>query len=76
MEYLERLEDKISNNELRELKFFTSPKKFTQVGKGLFLSPQKELREIIGINASHKKFGDSIEVGSRDEIDELTSRTL
>ena len=76
MEYLERLEDKISNNELRELKCFTSPRKFTQVGKGRFLSPQKELREIIGINAAHKKFGDSIEVGSGDEIDELTSRTL
>ena len=76
MEYLERLEDKISNNELRELKFFTSPKKFTQVGKGLFLSPQKELREIIGINASHKSFGDLIEVGSRDEIDKPTGRNL
>ena len=76
MEYLERLEDKISNNELRELKSFANLKKFTQVGQGRFLSPQKELREIVGIDASHWSFGEVIEVGSRDEIDELTSRSL
>ena len=76
MEYLERLEDKISNNELRELKGFANLKKFTQVGQGRFLSPPKELREIVGIDASHRSFGEVIEVGSRDEIDELTSRSL
>ena len=76
MEYLERLEDMTSNNELRELKCFINARRFAQVGKGRFLSPQKELRKIVGINASHKSFGDLIEVGSRDEIDEPTSISL
>ena len=69
MEYLDRLIDKISNNELSALKYFADPAKFTQVGQGRFLSPQKELREVVGINASHRSFGDLIEVGSRSEID-------
>ena len=76
MEFLDRLIDKISNNELSALKNFANPAKFTQVGQGRFLSPQKELREVVGINASHRSFGDLIEVGSRDEIDKLASANL
>ena len=76
MEFLDRLIDKISNNGLSALKHFASPEKFTQVGQGRFLSPQKELREVVGINASHRSFGDLIEVGSSDEIDKLASANL
>ena len=76
MEYLDRLIDKISNNELSALKYFANPAKFTQVGQGRFLSPQKELREVVGINASHRSFGDLIEVGSRNEIDKPASVNL
>ena len=76
MESLDRLIDKISNNELSALKHFANPAKFTQVGQGRFLSPQKELREVIGINASHRSFGDLIEVGSRNEIDKQASLNL
>ena len=66
MEYLDRLIDKISNNELSALKGFASPAKLIQVGQGRFLSPQKELREVVGSNASNISFGDLIEVGSRE----------
>ena len=76
MEFLDRLIDKISNNELSALKHFANPAKFTQVGQGRFLSPQKELREVVGINASHRSFGDLIEVGSRNEIDKPASVNL
>ena len=76
MEFLDRLIDKISNNELSALKHFANPAKFTQVGQGRFLSPQKELREVVGINASHRSFGDLIEIGSRSEIDKLASVNL
>ena len=76
MEYLDRLMDKISNNELSALKYFADPAKFTQVGQGRFLSPQKELREVVGINASHRSFGDLIEIGSRSEIDKSASVNL
>ena len=76
MEFLDRLIDKISNNELSALKHFANPAKFTQVGQGRFLSPQKELREVVGINASHRSFGDLIEIGSRSEIDKSASVNL
>ena len=76
MEYLKRLEDKISDNELSALEFFASSTKFTQVDQGRFLSPQKDLREIIKINASHWSFGDSIEIGCKDEIDKSKSASL
>ena len=76
MEFLDRLIDKISNSELSAFKCFASPAKFTQVGQGRFLSPQKELREVVRVNASHRSFGDLIEVGSRDEIDNPTSANL
>ena len=76
MEFLDRLIDKISNNELSALKYFASPAKFTQVGQGRFLSPPKELREMVGSDASHISFGDLIEVGSKEEIDKPASVNL
>ena len=45
MEYLDRLMDKISNNELSALKYFADPAKFTQVGQGRFLSSQKNFEK-------------------------------
>ena len=76
MEFLDRLIDKISNNELSALKCFASPAKLMQVGQGRYLSPQKELREMVGSNASYISFGDLIEVGSREEIDKPASANL
>ena len=70
MDDLQRLQEKISNNRLRALEPLIDPIKFMKACQGRFLAPRAKLGKIAKVNATHKSFGDLIEIGKKSEIRE------
>ena len=70
MDDLQRLQEKISNNRLSALEPLIDPTKFMKACQGRFLTPREKLGKIAKENATHKSFGDLIEIGKRSEIRE------
>ena len=76
MRDLQRLQEKISNRELRALVPFTQKSSFLDVSRGSFLTSREQMSKISIKEPSSLSFGELIKIGSNSDISQNAQNAL